>query len=157
MTTTVAGMITALRAEVAARIVDIVPNIKATRRFKQYSDEARRTTPFEEFTGKVRTFELGAVKFVEHFGVGQGGSVAHKKYEMPITFLYRNTQRYQDAASDDMDVISRDLLNTSNSHGITGVGNRRIDMDIDVIREPVTDDPWDRYTLRLLMWLDINA
>jgi len=149
-----ATIIRALRSEVSGRLEDIVPNIKSQKRFDEYKERTKDTTPFAEFTGRVRAFQIGAP--VEVAPVAFGGSTRQTLYEMPLTILYRRKTIYQIAAQDDIEVIRNDLLRTSASSGVSGVANRHIDMETPLTIEPVTGDPWDHYTLRLIAYLEIS-
>ena len=149
-----ATIIRALRAEVSDRIEAIEPNVKKQKRFSEYKEVSKDSTPFAEFTGRARAFQIGAP--VEVMPVAFGGSTRNTLYEMPLTILYRRRTVWQIAAQDDIEVIRNDLLRTSAACGVSGVANRHIDTETPLVIEQVTDDPWDHYITRLIAYLEIS-
>ena len=144
----------ALRTEVSNRIMDLVPSNKSTRRFKRYEEKSAQKKPINEFTGTSRMFYIGAAKEVQQ--TYYGNTITNATYEIPITFVYRRTTTWSDAAIDDMEQVRYDMMNTSGAHGVTGIANRHIDPNTQVIIEPHAEDKWDYYTLRLLAWFEMD-
>ena len=144
----------ALRAEVKARILAIIPTVREGTRLKEYSKEARKATPIMEFTGASRIFDFGELRDIEHYCLGYTDRGLLK--EIPITFVYKRSARWQNAAADDLERIRHDLLVTSGSHGVAGVANRHIPPEIPTELVPNEEDPWDYYTVVLRVWFQID-
>jgi len=143
-----------LRNEVESQIKGLKPHAKSTKRFSVFEDKSKQRKPITEFTGTSRKFEVGEFREIKSYSFGDGKSYRH--FESIITFVYRRTSSWQDAAVDDMQQVRFDIRSTHNDSSVTGVSKRIIDPKTPVTIEPHAEDPWDYYTLRLLAWLEID-
>lgn len=144
----------ALISEVEGRIVDLVPEREPAQRFNLRTDDIRELENFDEVQLIPRLFEIG-------FGVlGEVWSVGYDKraylYRYPIKFQYPALGYYwKRGALSDAERITHDLLR--NTTAVSGVQNRRIDPDSEVVFEQDEEDQYFTMEMILLVIYEISG
>jgi hypothetical protein len=144
----------ALITEVEGRIIDLVPEREPAQRFNLRTDDTRELENFDEVQLIPRLFEIG-------FGVlGEVWSVGRDKrsylYRYPIKFQYPALGHYwKRAALSDAERIAHDLLRNTTS--LSGLQNRRIDPDSEVVFEQDEEDQYFTMEMTLLVIYEISG
>lgn len=150
----IAVILDGLRTEVAASIKALTPQRVIDNQWASFAehDAVKTGQTIQEMTGVNRLFEIGLFAPIEP--TYTGFTKAGRQYELPITFCYHRSPNWNTAAFGDMEEITKWFLNNQGSSGVDGIASRRFDMETPVAIEHHDEDPWDYYTLRMLIWID---
>ncbi len=129
-----------LRAEVEARIANLVPTGYPNKRFKARPKKDRRERDIIECTGRSRLFELGKADSMDD-SAWCGHTTRPEELRFPLSIVYRDTETWNRSALDDMDRIAQDLR-ANYSAAPAGVEIRHIDRDTEMQIIRHDEDPW---------------
>lgn len=145
-----------LSAEVSWSIRAITPNrpIEAKwSRFKEH-DPHKTQRHITDISGIARLFEIG--EFLDNGTSYQGYTTEGLNFESYVTFAYPRDPDWHRAALDDISEIRHWFVNHQGGSGVDGISSRIFDYETKVVIEKNMDDPWDYYTIRLLVRADIT-
>lgn len=149
---TLSAILADLRAEIESEIRAINVNRFIDRKYERFELFSPGTTGENIFTQqRPRLFSIGACAFTDPDCIGHTKDSSVE--EIPITFVYPRSEKWADAAADDLNKIRHYFSTTPSS--ADGVCQRIIEYEKPTVVEH-TDDPWNYYTVIMMAWLEVD-
>lgn len=143
----------ALVAEIKDRLRTLTPDYYPQKRFLDREGVDRSLEDIEDELGEPRLFEIGEGIYSQATYIGC--STIGTRYTHTIKITYPNDEEWTIGMNSDAEKIRRDLI--TNSTSVSGVQQRHLDPEAEIIVQKDSDDPWQILILSLVVYYETTS